>query len=114
MIGDFPAVGNFNQLFLKLNRFICNSLPFLSETGLWPGNQGHKVQQKSMFCLIFGPILLSAMHQLLTYVVRDLVHIVRMKLVGWVVISLFGNTQAWANFTHETENPWPLQLKHSH
>ena len=24
MIGNFPAVLNFNQLFLKLNRFICN------------------------------------------------------------------------------------------
>ena len=24
MIGDFPAVLNFNRLFLKLNRFICN------------------------------------------------------------------------------------------
>ena len=24
MIGNFPAVLNFNRLFLKLNRFICN------------------------------------------------------------------------------------------
>ena len=24
MIGNFPAVSNFNRLFLKLNRFICN------------------------------------------------------------------------------------------
>ena len=29
MIGDFPAVLNFNQLFLKLKRFICNQLPVL-------------------------------------------------------------------------------------
>ena len=27
MIGNFPAVLNFNQLFLKLNQFICNQLP---------------------------------------------------------------------------------------
>ena len=24
MIGKFPAVVNFNRLYLKLNRFICN------------------------------------------------------------------------------------------
>ena len=29
MIGYFPAVLNFNQLFLKLNPFICNYLPVL-------------------------------------------------------------------------------------
>ena len=28
MIGNFPSVLNFNRLFLKLNRFICNLLPF--------------------------------------------------------------------------------------
>jgi hypothetical protein len=27
VIGDFPAVLNFNQLILKLNRFICDKLP---------------------------------------------------------------------------------------
>ena len=31
MIGNFPAVLNFNQLFLKLNRFICNQLPVLPD-----------------------------------------------------------------------------------
>ena len=29
MIGNFPAVLNFNWLFLKLNQVICNSLPVL-------------------------------------------------------------------------------------
>ena len=29
MIGDFHAVLNFNQLFLKLNQFICNRLAVL-------------------------------------------------------------------------------------
>ena len=29
MIGSFPAVLNFNRLFLKLNRFMCNKLPVL-------------------------------------------------------------------------------------
>ena len=29
MIGNFPDVLNFNRLFLKLNRFICNYLPVL-------------------------------------------------------------------------------------
>ena len=28
MMGNFPAVLNFNRLFLKLNRFICNQLSF--------------------------------------------------------------------------------------
>ena len=31
MIGNFPAVVNFNRLFLKLNRFICNKLPVLPD-----------------------------------------------------------------------------------
>ena len=32
MVGSFPAVlNNFNQLFLKLNRFICNQLPVLPD-----------------------------------------------------------------------------------
>ena len=30
MVGDFPAILNFNWLFLKLNRFICNYLSVLS------------------------------------------------------------------------------------
>ena len=29
MFGKFPAILNFNWLFLKLNRFICNWLPVL-------------------------------------------------------------------------------------
>ena len=29
MISNFPAVLNFNRLFLKLNQFICNQLPVL-------------------------------------------------------------------------------------
>ena len=29
MISNFPVVLNFNRLFLKLNRFICNQLPVL-------------------------------------------------------------------------------------
>ena len=32
MIGNSPEVSNFIRLFLKLNRFICNQLPVLSET----------------------------------------------------------------------------------
>ena len=37
IIGDFPAVLNFNRLFLKLNRFICNQLPVLPDhtCGQW-------------------------------------------------------------------------------
>ena len=31
MIGDFPAVLNFNRLYLKLNRFICTQLPVLPD-----------------------------------------------------------------------------------
>ena len=31
MVGNFPAVLNFNRLFLKLNRFICNQLPVLPD-----------------------------------------------------------------------------------
>ena len=31
MIGNFPAVSNFNRLFLELNRFVCNSLPVLPD-----------------------------------------------------------------------------------
>jgi hypothetical protein len=31
MIGNFPAVLNFNWQFLKLNRFICNQLPVLPD-----------------------------------------------------------------------------------
>ena len=31
MIGNFPAVSNFNWLFLKLYRFICNQLPVLPD-----------------------------------------------------------------------------------
>ena len=31
MIGNFPAVSNLNQLFLKLNRCICNQPPVLPE-----------------------------------------------------------------------------------
>ena len=31
MIGNFSVVSNFNQLFLKLNRFICNYLPVLPD-----------------------------------------------------------------------------------
>ena len=31
MIGSFPAILNFNRLFLKLNRFICNYLPILPD-----------------------------------------------------------------------------------
>ena len=34
MIGNFPAVLNFNWLFLKLNRFICNQLPVLPDHSL--------------------------------------------------------------------------------
>jgi hypothetical protein len=29
MVGKFPAILTFNRLFLKLNQFICNSLPVL-------------------------------------------------------------------------------------
>ena len=36
MIGNFPAVLKFNQLFLKLNRFICNELPLLPDHRLTP------------------------------------------------------------------------------
>jgi hypothetical protein len=35
MIGKFPAVLNFNQLFLKLNRFICNIVPVVPDHRLW-------------------------------------------------------------------------------
>ena len=31
MTGKFPAVFNFNRLFLPLNRFICNQLPVLPD-----------------------------------------------------------------------------------
>jgi hypothetical protein len=31
MIGNFPAILNFNRLFLKLNSFICNYLPVLPD-----------------------------------------------------------------------------------
>ena len=31
MVGNFPAVFNFNRLFLKLNRFICDQLPVLPD-----------------------------------------------------------------------------------
>ena len=31
MIGNFPAVFNFNRLFLKLNKFVCNKLPVLAD-----------------------------------------------------------------------------------
>jgi hypothetical protein len=34
MIGIFPAVLNFNQLFLKLNQFTCNQLPILLDHSL--------------------------------------------------------------------------------
>ena len=33
MVGNFPAVFNFNRLFLKFNRFICNPLPVLPLEG---------------------------------------------------------------------------------
>ena len=36
MIGNFPAVLNFNRLFLELNRFICNYLPVLSDHSFAP------------------------------------------------------------------------------
>ena len=36
MIGNFPAVFNFNRLFLKLNQFICNYLPVLPEHSRCP------------------------------------------------------------------------------
>jgi len=39
MIGNFHAILNFNQLFLKLNQFICNLMPVLPDhwlhTHLW-------------------------------------------------------------------------------
>ena len=35
MIGNFPAVLNFNPLFLKLNRFICNLLLVLPDPSFW-------------------------------------------------------------------------------
>jgi hypothetical protein len=35
-------------------------------------NQGRKAQQKSIFFLIFGPILLAAMHQALTIYLSSL------------------------------------------
>ena len=31
MLGHFPAVLNFNRLFLKLIRFVCNQLPVLPD-----------------------------------------------------------------------------------
>ena len=35
MISSFPAVLNFNWLFLKLNHFICNQLPVLHDHSSW-------------------------------------------------------------------------------
>ena len=37
MIGNCPAVFDFNQLLLKLNRLICNQLPVLPDLGLAEG-----------------------------------------------------------------------------
>ena len=31
-VGNFPAVLNFNRLFLKFNWFICNQLPILPDS----------------------------------------------------------------------------------
>ena len=41
MIGNFPTILDFNRLFLKLNQFICNKLPFLR-------NHRAKVQRPSL------------------------------------------------------------------
>ena len=35
MIVSFPAAVNFNRIFLKLNRFICNQLPVLPDPWYW-------------------------------------------------------------------------------
>ena len=45
MIGNFLAVLNINQLFLKLNQFICNYLPVLSDHSPRPYHA-----QKSAWC----------------------------------------------------------------
>ena len=43
MIGNFPAVLNFNRLFLKLNRFVCNELPVLPDhSEAWRTRKGKK------------------------------------------------------------------------
>ena len=48
MIGNFPAVLNFNRLFLKLDRFICNSLPVLPDHRC--GLLGSKVAAEASLC----------------------------------------------------------------
>ena len=43
MISNFHAVLNFNQLFLKLNRFICNQLLVLADHSCGVGRDYHRV-----------------------------------------------------------------------
>ena len=56
MIGNFPAVLNYHQLFLKLTRFICNELPVLpnhrsgSLGCRWGRPELREIRLRSVFC----------------------------------------------------------------
>ena len=52
MMGKFPNVLNFNRLFLKLNRFICNLPPVLPEHGeQWCKVRGYSVNYLGLVLL---------------------------------------------------------------
>ena len=50
MVGNFPALLNFNRLFLKLNRFICNYLPVLPDHCLRLGSHDNETLTPLLLC----------------------------------------------------------------
>jgi hypothetical protein len=59
MIDNFPAVLNFNQLILKLNRFICNYLPVLPDHWIrvFPSPTGYMLWSFGFFFINYENIV---------------------------------------------------------
>ena len=57
MIGKFSAVLNFNRLFRKLHRFICNSLLVLSDHSLGLGNLNIPISGEILGIINRNPIV---------------------------------------------------------
>ena len=56
MIGNFPTVLNFNRLFLKLNRFICNSLLILPDQSVESPTRSGREAKNSKNNIKNGPL----------------------------------------------------------
>ena len=119
MIGNFPAVLNFDRLFLKLYRFICNQLPVLRDHRTGPSLN---LDVGSPCSLTGGWYELGPRWQQAT----DMIHVSSGGwLIGWKSEGgctlwgiVFGDTSVHpltaSNFSSSTDHYLALSKMHAH